>query len=312
MRSDGVRRDTINYTLVGAVVAIALAVLLGVLAVLGGRTTASSDYFVHLRNVTGLRLGAPVFYEGYRVGQVAAVEPERSAQGTRFRVTLAVRRDWAIPLGSVARLQASGLLADMAVGIREGAGPQALAPGGELQGAEGADLFVAMNELAGQLSELTRTQISPLLRTLGQRVDSITGTIDDKAPRILEQTSQLLDNLTRASAGLDALLKADNRAAVETILGNARALSGELRATRGELDAALAEFAAIARDNRADVRRSVQDLATVMASLSSRIEVITHHLDSASRNIDEFSREVRRNPGQLIRAPQPDALEDER
>lgn len=305
------KRDTINYTLVGAVVVGALALLLIGLALITGRGVASSDYIVRYRNVTGLRYGAPVFYQGYRVGAVGAVTPERDASGTRYKVTLAIRRDWPIPLDSPARLQSSGLLADVSIGIREGASHEMVKVGGELKGEEGADLFGAMNELAGQVSELTRTQISPLIQTLSQRVDSITGTIDKSAPIVLEQTRALLDRMNHASDALNDVLKPENRAAVGAILGEVKGLSSELRKTRGTLDQALGELAGIAKDNRPDVRRAVQDLSGVLEALSSRMDVITHHLESSSRNLDEFSREIRSHPNRLILAPKADTLQEE-
>lgn len=305
------KRDTINYTLVGAVVVGALALLLVGLALITGRGIATDDYVVHYRNVTGLRYGAPVFYQGYRIGQVGKVTPRRNAEGTRYKVTLAIRHDWPIPQDSPARLQSSGLLADVSIGIREGASREMLKPGGELKGEEGADIFAAMNELAGQVSELTRTQISPLIQTLSQRVDSITGTLDKSAPLIMDQTRALLDRMNRASDALNDVLKPQNRVVVGAILGQVKGLSTELRKTRETLDQALGDLAGIVKENRPDVRRSVQDLGSVMEALSSRMDVITHHLESSSRNLDEFSREIRKSPNRLIIAPKGDKLEDE-
>jgi phospholipid/cholesterol/gamma-HCH transport system substrate-binding protein len=306
-----VKRDTINYVMVGSVVSVALVLLLVGLALITGHSGASTDYVVRYRNVTGLRYGAPVFYEGYRIGDVGEVEPERNATGTRYKVTLSVRKDWTIPKDSIARLQSSGLLADMSIGISEGASSAVLAPGAEIKGAESADVFAAMSELAGQVSSLTRDQISPMITRLSQRVESITGSIDTSTPEILMQAQTLLGKLSGASDSLDDLLKPQNRAAVASILGNVQGLSGELRETRKTLDQTVGELAEIARENRGDIRGAVTDLATVMASLSSRMDVITHHLESATRNLDEFSREIRRNPGQLLRSPEPDKLEDQ-
>ncbi|MEO5561524.1 MAG: MlaD family protein [Dokdonella sp.] len=305
------KRDTSNYVLVGAVVAAAIVLLLVGLALITGRTVASDDYVVRYRNVTGLRYGAPVFYQGYRIGAVGAVTPERDAAGTRYKVTLAIRHDWPIPSDSPARLQSSGLLADVSIGIREGVSHDMLKAGGELKGEEGADIFAAMNELAGQVSELTRTQISPLIQTLSQRVDSITGTIDKSAPIVMEQTRALLDRMNHASDALNEVLKPENRAAVAAILGEVKGLTTELHKTRGTLDQALGDLAGIAKDNRSDVRRSVQDLSSVLEALSSRMDVITHHLESSSRNLDEFSREIRKAPNRLIIAPKADQLQDE-
>ena len=118
----------------------AFLLLLVGLALITGRSGVSTDYIVHYRNVTGLRYGAPVFYEGYRIGEVSEVEPQRGASGTRYQVTLSVRRDWTIPDDSVASLQSSGLLADMSVGIKEGSSRTMLAPGAEIKGAETADV----------------------------------------------------------------------------------------------------------------------------------------------------------------------------
>ena len=304
------RHDTVNYTLVGAVVLAALVLLLVGLALITGKSGATTSYVVHYRSVTGLRYGAPVFYQGYRVGQVGGITPERSAEGTRYKIDLEVRRDWPIPKDSPARLQSTGLLADVSVGISEGTSKEALAPGGELKGIEGADIFAAMNELAGQISELTRNQITPLIQTLTQRVDSITGAIDKKTPEILEQTHTLLNRLNVAGDSLNDVLKPENRAAVSKTLAEASKLSTELRKTRETLDQALGEIAAIAKENRPDLRASVQDLSSVLEALSARMDVITHHLESSSRNLDEFSREIRSHPNRLIIAPKGDKVEE--
>lgn len=304
------KRDGINYVVVGAFVAAGFALLLVGLALITGRSGSTTDYIVHYRNVTGLRYGAPVFYQGYRIGQVDAVVPERNADGTKYRVTLALRRDWPIPDDSPARLQSSGLLADVSIGIREGFSKKTLPAGGELKGEEGADVFAAMNELASEVSVLTRTELTPLIHTLGQRVDSITGSIDKTTPEILQQSLALVQRLNHASDSVNDLLKPENREAIAAVLAEARGLSHELHATRDKLDQALGDVAAMAKENRPDVRRAVEDLATVMAALSSRMDVISHHLESASRNVDEFAREIRKNPNRLILAPKADQIED--
>jgi len=305
------KRDTVNYTLVGTVVVGAIALLLFGLVLITGRSGAMTGYVVRYHNVTGLRYGAPVFYQGYRVGEVGGVTPERTANGTVYKIDLAIRHDWPIPKDSLARLQSTGLLADVSVGISEGVSREMLPEGGELKGLEGADIFAAMNELAGQISELTRNQISPLIRTLSQRVDSITGAIDKTTPEVMEQTRNLLARLNTASNSLNDVLKPENRAAVGAILGEVSKLSTELRKTRETLDGALGEVAAIAKENRPDVRRAIEDLSSVLEALSTRMDVITHHLESSSRNLDEFSREIRKHPNRLILAPKADKLEEE-
>lgn len=310
------KRDNVNYVLVGAVVLIAFVLLIGALAMITGRGGASTGYFTHYRTVTGLRYGAPVFYQGYRIGQVGAIVPERDAgisgvRGTRYKVELDVRRDWPIPKDSLAHMTATGLLADIAIGISEGSSKDTAAPGSELTGVESADIFSAMNELAGQLTELTRNQITPLIQTLSQRVDSITGAIDKNTPQLLERANALLTRLNHASDSLNDVLKPDNRAAIAAILSNARDVSQQLRGTQEKLDEALGQLASIAKENRPGVRDSVDNLRSVLSALSGRIDSISQHLDVASRNFDEFSREVRKSPNRLLLSPKADKVEEE-
>src|ERR1700758_2627265 len=108
------KRDNVNYGLVGVVVLAAFVVLIGALVMITGRGGASTAYFTHYHNVAGLRFGAPVFYEGYRIGQVAAIVPDRDAKGIRYKIELSVRRDWPIPKDSIAHMTSTGLLADVA------------------------------------------------------------------------------------------------------------------------------------------------------------------------------------------------------
>src|SRR5688500_20311884 len=117
------KRETVNYTLVGLVVLVALVLLLASLYAITGKGGPSTSYLVRYRNVTGLTYGAPVFYEGFRIGQVETIEPERVDGKTRYVVELAVRKDWPIPADSVARLAWSGLLAAGAIHSREGRRP---------------------------------------------------------------------------------------------------------------------------------------------------------------------------------------------
>ncbi|MBU6198555.1 MAG: MCE family protein [Xanthomonadaceae bacterium] len=304
------KRDNVNYALVGAAVLVAGSLLLVALAMITGRGGASTAYYTHYHNVTGLRYGAPVFYQGYRIGQVGAIAPERGKDGTRYRIELDVRRDWPIPQDSVARLTATGLLADVAVGISEGKSARMAAPGSELAGVESADIFSAMNELAGQISGLTRTQIAPLIQTLSKRVDSITGAIDKGTPDLVRQSQQLLTRLNRVSDSLDDMLKPDNRAAVAAILANTQQMTKQLRDTQQKLDDALGQLDSIARENRPGIRDSVADLRAVLEALSGRMDSISQHLENASRNFDELAREVRKNPNRLLISPKPDKAED--
>ncbi len=300
------KRDAINYTLVGGVVLIALALLLVGVFLITGRSGRTETYFVQYSNVTGLDSGAPVFYEGYRIGQVEEIDPQRRDNKTSYRVEVAIRRDWRIPDDSLAQLAASGILADVAIAIREGKSAVMLKPGGTLKGREAADVFNALNELAGEVTSLTRQQVTPLVRTLTKRIESITGTIDDNAPEIVRQARDLLIRLNRVAEGVDQIVGPDNRRAVDATLQNLAQVTGELKGTQEKLDRVMTELEGAATENRPALREAVQDMAQITSALSRRIDAIANNLEHASRNVNEFSREIRKSPNRLLRTPPAD------
>lgn len=304
------KRDRINYVLVGAGVLVALGLLLATLFAITGRGGGTAGYFVYYDNVTGLQHGAPVFYEGFRIGQVESIEPQRNGK-TRYKVNIDVREDWGIPADSVARLQSSGLLADMSIGIKEGQAAQMLEPGSEIQGLGGGDLFAAMNDLAAELTVLTRDRIRPLIDTLAKRIDSITGTIDDNLPEIVVQTRDLMVKLNTAAENVNDIVGGANKKAIADTLADIRQVADELDETKARADALLSSLNATVEENRPEIRQTVLDLQQTVAAIATRIDAITHHLESSSRNIDEFSREIRRNPNRLLFTPKADDVEEQ-
>ncbi len=303
------KRDTVNYTLVGLAVAVAFALLLFTLLAITGSRGASTRYHAHFDTVTGLRAGAPVLYQGYRIGQVADIVPERAA-ALRYRVELALRSDWPIPEDSVAQLQASGLLADVRIAIRGGQSTAMLAPGAALASATGGDVFAAMNELADELTILTRDRLRPLAETLATRVDSIAVSIDTGLPPLVSETQALLARLNQAADQVNDLVGEDNRQAIGGTLADLRSLAADLRETHAQTRELVAGLNATLAENRPDIRQVVTDLERVVGTLAQRMDSVAHHLDSSSRNFDEFAREIRRNPNRLLFSPKADEGEE--
>ncbi|MDH5437080.1 MAG: MCE family protein, partial [Gammaproteobacteria bacterium] len=60
------RNDKINYMVVGSFVLSAFVVLIGVLFYITGNTGDKEKYYSIYSNVSGVKRGTPVTYEGYR------------------------------------------------------------------------------------------------------------------------------------------------------------------------------------------------------------------------------------------------------
>lgn len=302
------KRETVNYTLVGLVVLVAIGLLLGTLFAITGRSGATSTYIATYRNVTGLSFGAPVFYQGFRIGQVESIEPVRTDGRTSYNVELSVRRDWPIPVDSVAQLASSGLLADVSIAISEGSAAEILQPGSAITSREGADVFAALNELAGEVTSLTRTRITPLVENLSKRVDSISQNFDAQTPVLLTDAAALLKRLNAAAESVNLVLGPQNRGNIEQTLASIRAVARDLEDTQAKLDQLVTDAGSIAAENRPIVRDSIRDLSHITTALARRIDAISHNLESSSRNLDEFTREIRKSPNRLLLTPKVDEV----
>jgi phospholipid/cholesterol/gamma-HCH transport system substrate-binding protein len=324
------RRDGMNYLLVGVFVTVLGVAFLLVMLKLTGTTGPADEYHVYFENVTGLRFGTPVFYEGYPVGQIEEMEPEQKALPTRYRLRVSVKRAWRIPDDSVAAIQASGLLGRRVIDIAEGESGAHLQPGSEIKSREQVDLFAAVNRaattfqeiaaiarpfvdrldttletLSGELIGLTRDDIRPLIRKLEESYTD---------PEIFGQLKRLLSQLNDSTEMVQDLLAHENRENISSFLANlniaADNLNGlitRIESTRQEMSGVLNELGALAGENREDLRGSVEDLRKTLRTVSGSIDSTVYHLEGSSRNMHEFTRQIRENPSLLIRgSPQPE------
>ncbi len=313
------KRENVNYFLTGLVALAALGMLIAALFVITGRSGPTDNYVVRYANVAGLAFGTPVFYQGYRIGQIEEITPEREGTTTRFRVDFSVQRGWQIPDDSVAQLMSSGLLADVFISIREGKSSTLLAAGTEIAGREAADLFGAVGELAGEVTSLTRDKLTPIVEKLGHRLDAIGGKFEEGTPLLVDEAVELVKRLNLSAESLNKILSPANRGHIDELLsqssvaaGNVRQLTGDLSATRAQLDSILQELDATVKKSRPDIEASLSDLRVTLDAMAQRIDAITYNLESASRHFDEFSRQIRKEPNRLIFSPKADDVPGEK
>jgi phospholipid/cholesterol/gamma-HCH transport system substrate-binding protein len=320
------RRDNINYLAVGVFVLMVGAAFLWVLYRMTGSGGPTDEYFANFDNVGGIKYGTVTYYKGYPVGQVESVTPQVMDTSTRYRVAFSVRQGWKIPAGSVAAIVLPGPLAPAVVDIREGKGPQMLEPGAELAGAEAADMFAALNQaaadfkqlsqdskpllqnltaLSAQFSQLTESDIKPLLVSIRQRVDD---------PVLFDELKAVVKKLNVSADALAQTLNAENRGHIASVLANADRGSAQLEQlltriedSRQEMHTLFEQMNTIVNDNRDGVTKTIQDASVTMRELRGSVETvadnidsIVHYLEGSGRNVQEFSREVRENPGVLL------------
>lgn len=323
------KRDNINYLVVGFFVLGILALLLVGLYRLTGSAGPSDYYTVIYDNVAGIKFGTQVLYEGYPVGQVEAVIPQPGADGMQYQLQLSVIQNWQIPEDSVASVVASGLLSSMTIEIEEGDSDTMLPSGSVIAGREAVNLFAVVNDLAAEFKQLSDESLQPLLNTLTNNINHVAEelvklTRDDVRPLLteiraklnnsdlVEQADALLVKLNRSADSLELLLNQKNRKQMARTLDNLYTASDSLDTllmnigqTRDKLDTMLTGINGLVSTNEDNLQMTISQLRTTLDTVATNIGSIMYHLEGTSRNMHELSRHLRANPGALLRSSAP-------
>ena len=312
------KRDNINYLVVGSLVILVLISFFVFLYQIMGSNGPTEKYFVTYHNVSGIKYGTPVAFEGYKVGQVEIIEPIREEGKTNYRLTLSIEKEWPIPVDSIAKIVASGLLAAVTIDIAEGDSDVLLEPGSEITGREAANIFATVNEVASDLRELSNSSIKPLLDNINKQVLSVSTELTDitkntikpllenfgkqvEQANMVSKVDTLISNLNQTSEDLQKVFNSQNQENLTNFLGNmSNASTGmnELVAniddTRKSMDLLLSNIDKVTgdvnyilEDNDGKMSDSLTDLQKTLSVMSTHIDAITHHLEGSSRNINE-------------------------
>lgn len=288
------RDSKTNYVAVGAFVLAMLVALILWIGLLSGRTGATDDYHIVFSNVTGLKTGVEILFEGFPVGMIEDIQPLPEAP-LRFRVDVSVKRGWPVPEDSLAVVSA-GLFSAAVINIQAGKSQTLLEPGDQIPSSEAGDSFAAVGTAANRASEVLE-ELKPTLAALRERVPEITDNvalITTKLDTTVEQLNQVLgqENVDRVGHILTSMDQA---------LADVNTVIGELGETRANIDGLVQKMDGLLQEDKGDLSVAIADLRYSLATLARHVDAISSNLESATRNMNEFSRQVRGNPGVLLR-----------
>ena len=339
------KRDRVNYLAVGVFVLTVGVGFVALLFRLTGSGGPADHYHVYYDNVAGLKYGTGVYYEGYQVGQIESLTPERNGAKTHYRVDMSVQKGWGIPSDSVAAIVASGLLASVSINIKEGKSPTMLKPDSEIPGAGQVNLMAALNDVAADFRELSHDGIMPTLKNLNERIgaladeyrdlsqehmrpllDSVRKRVDD--PELFDEMKTILKRVDDSAGRLQKLLGDQNQKRITNTLTNVENVSqntldllNRIEITRMQMHHLVGELDQLATESHVDLGKAVKnaaessddlravmiDMRKTLRSVAENIDAIVYNMDGTARNMNEFSRQVRENPGLLLNgSPQQD------
>jgi phospholipid/cholesterol/gamma-HCH transport system substrate-binding protein len=260
----------VNFAAVGVfVIALGVALIAGILWLAsGGAVHKRFDLYLALVNesVSGLNLNAPVKYRGVDVGKVRdiALDPNTPEQ---VRLTLAIERGTPIKEDTEAVLKTQGLTG------------------------------IAYVELSGGSRE------SPTLHARAPERYPEIRTKPSLSARLENVITNVLANLDRTSANVNALLSEENRAAFNSALADIAAVTHTVAARKSTIDAGIAS-AARAFDNGARAAAQFGPMIERIARSADAIESMANEAKrtsaSAGKTIDAVGSDVKRLTGETL------------
>jgi len=296
-------KQKVNYVIIGVFVTAMVIVSAGSVALLTGRTGPSERYFVMLDNVSDVKYGTQVRYEGYPIGQIEGITPIVDGPGMKFRLDVSIRRGWRIPSDSVARVGNSNFLAAKTLDISSGQSPAIVEVGQQIASEPAVDVLAIITETAGEFAALSRGRIAPLLATL----QSLAANIEGDVPRISAELIAFTEGLNETLSPVREILSDANLLAVDNIVRNVEetaitmnGIGRDLTKTLVRVDNLATNLDQLIEDNKDGIDQSLKDVRYTLSTIASTVGSIVHNLDGTARNMNEFSRLIRQNPGLLL------------
>ncbi len=312
------KRHISNYFWVGLFTLTISILTLWLMVKMTGKEADAVEYSSFYENVTGLGYGTPVYFEGYRIGQIESITPEFKQTKLDFKVTYSVVKGWKIPKDSTAQINSAGLLADMSININGGAEKTYFAEGDIIPGKPPADLFAQLGEVSDDITDITEEKLKPMLDMLYERLDSITLQIDDGLPEIMENIKSSTEKLDQMMSSANGVLKQENIKNIDDFIANLAKLSDQMQTSIKALDQGLENINGLVTDARGLITSDNSDMAEIlktasksMLALSNKLDSITNELESASMNLNEATNLIRKNPSSLIFSSESEVQDDE-
>jgi len=317
----------------GIFVVVSLGLLLSMLVAVVGSSlfTDRDDYRVRYKiSVSGLEIGAPVKYNGVRVGRVESIsiDPDRVSHSL---VTISLQSGTPVKKNAKAILSVQGITGLKFIELVGGTSEaQTLSPGSQIKaGKSVVDTLTGQAEaisikaelLINQLLDLTGDGNRALISDVLERAGSLMNSADQLLNKNTDEIERILQGLAGAATKLTATLEEIRRAAKES----REAVAGIRRAAERVLDhKRVASVLDEAKGAISDIRKRVGDaelgkvtkllerllsrtsavvdrLDLVIARSREDIRVGLRHLAETAENLRDFSRLIREDPSRLLR-----------
>ncbi len=290
---------------------VAIAILILGYSFLRGNDVFSREntFYATYDRVDGLTESKPILVNGYQIGRVSKMELQ--ADG-RIRTELKVKRSYAIPSNTVARLASTDLLGGKAIVFELGDSPE--------YADNGTELTPGLQKNIMEQVEPIQKKAEDIAAVLDSVLSSINNTINRDFQRNFNRSinsiANSLQNLEGITQQLDGLVVAE-RARIRDIIGNVESITANLKNNNDRIGSVLANLDSITDQvAKADFAQTITSANKAMAdfqSITDRInqgqgsigmllndEQLYENLNQASKNLEELIADMKARPGRYV------------
>ncbi len=285
---------------IGIAVIVAIVILIFGIDYLKGINlfNPANFYYAEYENVAGLEISSPVTINGYKVGQVRAIDFNYEKPG-KIRVQLALNKDLRVPRDSYAQIE-STLLSGAFINLKMGSSKDMVEIGQNVNTAAAPDLMASVQQNLMPTVEAILPRIDTLLMSLNtlaadpallasiQRLDGITGnvyeltaslkgTVNRDVPRMVRNVNSITCRIDTVSDNLVSLSTQLKQLPLATTMDNVNQIT----------------------DNLSRFSTQLNDRNSTLGMLMNDPELY-RRLNQVSADIDSLIVDIKRNPKRYI------------
>ncbi len=240
--------------------------------------SSSSDYFIKMKEISGLKEGAIINISGINVGAVSSINlPRFSGDSVVILIHVVNKADSLLHIDSKAELVTEGLVGNKAISITSGnVGSPILKPGDTIRGESPIDITSMLNNVSGTINgvNLLTTELTGLLKDMRSGKGVMGKLLTDESlytdiHASLRGINALIGNLAKATSSLTTNLNTSTQELTLTI-SEVKKLVTQLNAGNGTVGKLLTDdgiYREIEGTSRA-LKEMILDLKDVSSKLA--------------------------------------------
>lgn len=301
-----------NETKVGAITAIAIAILFIGYSFLRGNDVFSSDnmFYTDYDNVDGLNTSKPVLVNGYQIGHVSRMY---LLDNGKIRTEFKIKSKYEIPSNTIASIVNESILGSKVIVFNLGNSTTYANSGDPLQSDVQANLMEKVEPL--------QKKVENLVVKLDSVLSAVNTALDDEFQRdfksSLHSISVSLTNMERITNDVESLMGSE-RIRLAKIMQNLESITDNFNANGSKLTSIMNNLDHLSGDlAQSEIKETIDNANQAMKEVQAITEKINrgegtigllindenlyNNLSHASENLDQLIYDLKTNPGKYLK-----------